>query len=178
MASLNTGDEYYRSINNNVDRVVNLYNRRDAALNAWEFNQLTKPDTLDGSAWIYSYIPQENNQVEDRYRGGLFNLEWHEGRPEKPEDEYQSMTEDKANILSHIIPSRTHALGQMKVENSVILQSINLRDEDYGLTSSNQGHSKQFYDTYAVMQEYWKTFLETSLKLTVTGDDFTGLYND
>jgi pimeloyl-ACP methyl ester carboxylesterase len=178
MASLNTGDEYYRSIDNNVDRVINLYNRRDAALNAWEFNQLTKPDYLDGILWNYGYALLNNNQVEDRYLFGVSLLEWHEGQPEKPEDGYESITEDKANILSHIIPSRTHALGQMEVGNSVINQSINLRDPGYGLTSSNQGHSKQFYDTYAVMQEYWKTFLETSLKLTVTGDDFTGLYND
>jgi hypothetical protein len=51
---------YYRSIADKAGRIVNFFNTGDAALTAWEFNQLTKPDYLEGfdgsegSEWDYS----------------------------------------------------------------------------------------------------------------------------
>ncbi len=51
---------YYRGIADKVGRIVNFFNTGDAALTAWEFNQLTKPDYLEsfdsseGSEWDYS----------------------------------------------------------------------------------------------------------------------------
>ena len=51
----NWGGNYYNNINSSGSRIVNFHNADDAALKAWEFNQITKPDTLGGLNWLYGF---------------------------------------------------------------------------------------------------------------------------
>lgn len=109
-------------------------------------------------------IFKKNWLVRDRYLKGGFELEsWFDGVP---------ITKDKADIISHIIPARTHALGQrfFTNSNSVINEAISL-----GYGSSNQGHSGQFHGTYADRQKFWRDVLARSLELMELEGEYTGL---
>ena len=106
MALLSVGPPYHAGIFNNVGRTVNFYNGPDAALSAWEFQQLTKPDRNNGPTWSFnadSCTTCGSLLRQDRYERGDSPLTWSGTVP---------LTEDDANILAHIIPARTLALGQ------------------------------------------------------------------
>lgn len=168
---------------------VNFWNVDDAALNAWEFNQLTKPDNFGIGDWEYhnpkrDYLacvasgnlacvaPPAGEMVTSRFTQEFLSvteLQWS-----------RTVTEDSANILSHIIPSRTNALGQ---------RAISVPDNpSLGFTDSNQDHSGQFHGYYAepsvrgrgpVRAAYWNGVLRQSLELDpLSNDDFSGLKND
>jgi hypothetical protein len=79
-------------------------------------------------------------------------------------DESSQTTLDNQNaqILAHAIPSRTHALGQFTMSGGNFIENVNSQ-LDFG--SSNQGHSAQFYDSYAVRQRYWRQILVSSVEL-------------
>jgi len=127
--SVPEGNAYYASNSTAVGRILNYHNSEDAALNAWEMNQLTKPDNLvlGGGLWKYNNviknvavcldnrlsidcdetlwlesIPQDGI-VTSVFRLNFNNLQWG-----------NTIAEDNnvANILAHIIPARTRAMGQ------------------------------------------------------------------
>ena len=181
-----TGDMYYKNATNATGRIVNFWNADDAALNAWEFNQLTKPDNLGFGDWEYhnpkrDYLacittgslsclaPPAGETVTSRFTYEFLSvteLQWS-----------RTVTEDSANILSHIIPSRTYALGQ---------RAISVPDNpDLAFTDSNQDHSGQFHGYYAepsvrgrgpVRAAYWNGVLRRSLLLD-SRTDLSGLAN-
>ena len=74
-ASGDSKTHYYRGIADKVGRIVNFFNTGDAALTAWEFNQLTKPDYLEsldgseGSEWDYSNEQTCGEPVYDEITG-------------------------------------------------------------------------------------------------------------
>jgi hypothetical protein len=158
---------YYKSGGIAAGRVINYFNPGDAALNGWEFGQLTKPDFLGGDEWRYSNTmyecyfnatEQEKDEcrmslsdVDSRYLKGDQLLHWeHAG--------LIGSSNKNAEILAHIIPARTHALGQYGGGGGMLEDSSEI---DYG--TSNQGHSAQFYSTYAERQGYWRGILARSL---------------
>jgi hypothetical protein len=168
-------DPYYKNIQSAAGTIINFYNSADAALLGWELNQLTKPDTgkIRLTDWIYEYrwgearyrsdgiyfsYPDANNNdlVSDGYYdyNGLVELEWSDEIP---------INADSREILSHIVPSRTKALGALSAacppddENCL---SVIESDVPFNFGGSNQGHSSQFYKTYAERSGYWDNVLK------------------
>jgi hypothetical protein len=169
---------YYQSGLGVVNRVINYFNPGDAALNGWEFGQLTKPDFLPRGkpTWEYRndmHICYFNAPVSAYQNGTTFEQELTRCRDtiQSVESLYsnteRSLVWDRqrtisdanhnAEILAHIIPSRTRALGQVSIAGN----ALGAFEVKYGTT--NQGHSAQFYDTFAERQGYWRTLLSASL---------------
>jgi len=190
------GTAYYAGINSAARRIINFNNQDDAALNGWEINQMSKPDNviLSGTTWRYhnpqkDYLeclaagntlcvpPSSDPTVISQFTEGLVlptELQW--GKTIEPGT-------NAAEILAHIIPTRTKALGQ-----SVISGVVD--NPPLGFTDSNQDHSAQFHGYYAepspklnnsapVRAAYWNRVLQQSLELDpLANDDLSGLKND
>ena len=132
------GPNYYSTIGDAADQIINFHNALDSALLAWEFNQLTKPDSgiqlpladiFETSIGDivgfneYEYEP-ECEGVQCITQLGIPNF----SRGDQVRDRYTvglsifaeeltwdpsaPISEDSARILGHIIPSRNNALGQ------------------------------------------------------------------
>ncbi|WP_303909410.1 hypothetical protein [Thiohalomonas denitrificans] len=174
-ADFGTGNNnYYREIGTKSGRIVNFFNTGDAALTAWEFNQLTKPDYSKGPEWEYSNeqicaassydeitgeptgwsypdgAPCAGPSVEtvsSRFYRDVEQLDWD---PQRPVDGSEAQTH-YVRILGHIIPARTNALGQVDTnlqnrENGVPFSDISGGSaSNRSFTTSNQGHSAQFH---------------------------------
>jgi hypothetical protein len=165
------GSSYYANIKNSAGTIANFFNPLDAALSGWEINQFSKPDYADGPSWTYNFnwvcpygtlacVPRfypdatKGEKVTDIYKKGGTNMTWNMNSP---------LSLESANILAHIIPTRTNALGQVGARgNTSVISSA--KPLDFG--KSNQGHSAQFYSNYAVRMPYWKD-LQISLELDV-----------
>jgi len=160
-ASERWGANYYANIGAAAGGVINFHNARDRALEAWEFNQITKPDFLGGPTYSYEFnsvcddppcdpLPdfEQGEQVEDVYTRGNDNLEWELATP---------INLVSAQILSHITPSRNGALGQNQ-ENDT--GSVINDHEPFNFGQSNQGHSAQFHFVYRDRSDYWEMLLE------------------
>ena len=82
-----------------------------------------------------------------------------------------------AAVLAHIIPARTHALGQLNLD--IDEEESRLNSEPIAdLTGSNYDHSAQFHGYLADSQRkrlgYWKNVLEEAFDF---GDDkLSGLF--
>jgi hypothetical protein len=165
---------YYDKLAENLrgKRIINYFNGGDAALNAWEFNQLTKPDEPGG--FEFSVTPIAFERVESLFSDTESNreLQWSE-----------QVTEDSANILARLIPARTNALGQSNIDDEL----IGIASQNLGFTNSNQDHSAQFHGYYselspysgsgsAVRAVYWNLLLQDSVQLP-TGN-YSGLKNE
>lgn len=172
MAQQNTpgGGSYYEGINSGGVRIINYFNAYDAALNGWEFNQLTKPDYLLGENDEYDYdtelVDTQGSVYEAHWiKRGIYTLngeelnEWFDDGV---------ITTHKAMMLAHIIPARTHALGQRHDVNGVVFDNISL-----GYGSSNQDHSAQFHSTFPLRQNYWRLILSDSIGYLQ--NEYTGL---
>jgi len=163
------GSNYYRHISAGAGTIINFHNRADRALEGWEFNQLSKPDFLGGPTWGYRWEwdcpytqlqclsdvypdDEDGERVTDVYIRGDEVLEWQLSNP---------IDTTSANILAHIIPSRTHALGQRstRAPGSEIRSHVDLSIGPYGFTDSNQGHSAQYHSTYLVRRAFWDVLL-------------------
>ncbi|MET0063934.1 MAG: alpha/beta hydrolase, partial [Candidatus Thiodiazotropha endolucinida] len=186
----------YGDISGKAGRILNFFNTRDAALEAWEFNQLTKPDTTppDAPRWDYgnaqicttdidefegtvtrvypdgSECPVATEQVASYFYRNRSLLNWD---PATPVDGSVLQT-NFAQIMAHIIPARTDALGQLE-----ILPADMLANSDFGsFTSSNQGHSGQFHGYLSEPGRnrylYWRNVLDQSLQLNPR-TDYSGL---
>ncbi len=92
-------------------------------------------------------------QVSDVFTRAGVKLTWELATP---------LNVASAQILGHIVPSRTHALGQSATMGgtSVIDGEINLSEGVHSYGNSNQGHSAQFYVSFAERKEYWISLLE------------------
>lgn len=148
-----SGDKthYYSGIADKVGRIVNFFNTGDAALSAWEFNQLSKPDILAGSVWEYSnehacisdtnplnglpngqfIYPDDTpcpgplvagTDVTSRFYKDGVELNWDPTLPQ-PGQAYTQEQRNYLEIMGHIIPARTKSLGQVDVEEQR-LQSV------------------------------------------------------
>jgi len=154
-------DTYYHTIGSAAGDIINFHNQFDAALTAWELQQITKPDLFGGPTWDYRQVI---SSVEDSEEGKRRDLYLRDGDALSFSRDLP-ITIDSANILGHIIPSRTGALGQFsevqRITNefdarvSVIDRSR--RFDFYGL--SNQGHTAQFYSFYNVRRSYWDSLI-------------------
>lgn len=193
MGRNSTGNHYYKGISTHVQRILNFYNPEDAALTAWEFNQLTKPDYAQGLSWSYTNSYHKAYTVYETCL--FFNSE--ETDPEaycadqKPADNIQVVSEFKEGdidipyslenaykILAHAIPARTEPLGQAhtlgEIETNGNLGMI-------GFTNSNQDHSAPFHGYYSQSRNdtsfranYWNSVISKSLRL-IGLNDLTGL---
>ena len=107
--------------------------------------------------------------VDSRYLKGDQLLHWeHAGRI--------GSSNQNAEILAHIIPARTHALGQYAGRGGL----LNEEPTRLAYSTSNQGHSAQFYSTYAQRQEYWRGILEFSLEFdaqSLVRNRYSGLHH-
>ena len=174
---------YYAGVGDSL-RIINLFNAQDAALNAWEFNQLTKPDFAQGETWYYSnsyldaliehskngigYPPSEPAEVTSNFRLG---------------DEPILYNKDTVfDIMAHAIPARTHALGQVETHGEIKDNAPLL-----GLTTSNQDHSAPFHGYYAEKSlennaqqraAYWNKVLDKTVFPFFDKNNLTGLAND
>jgi len=188
------GTTYYAGINAAAGRILNFNNQDDAALSGWEINQMSKPDNVipDGTIWRYhnpkkDYLtciasrsfscsaPSADPTVISRFTEGVLtftDLQWR-----KTIDPGTNTAE----ILAHIIPARTKAMGQSEI---IGIQG----NPPLGFTNSNQDHSAQFHGYYAepsirgngpVRAGYWNRILRLSLRLDpLSDDDFSGLKNN
>ncbi len=166
MASSNPegGKSYYAGIRDAAGKITNLWNVEDAALRGWEFNQLTKPDLLGGPTWDY------RNDAIDAFRAyalclstdpsscieptyGVVTSRFYQGSVILPWGETKPINAETADILSHIVPARTNALGQGSTNGAVKANS------PINFGSANQGHSAQFYSTFAERSGYWLNVL-------------------
>jgi hypothetical protein len=183
---VNRGLPYYENIKSQGTRIINFWNRGDAALNAWEFNQLTKPDLLGGPTWNYSneLLDCINNnepvdcattyqQVSDSYFRATTELQFNRDSVLTIDG---AATNDTSAILAHIIPYRTNALGQ--VESDITSNEILS-----GFTNSNQDHSAQFHGYYSERRGvipfragYWNNILQESFAFD-SDTDYSGLVN-
>ncbi len=189
---------YYGSIQNAAGNIVNAFNVDDAALNAWEFNQLTKPDNLGAGDWEYS---NEAIEMQREYNACLstesgqsfpdftqcdplipvFPEQVHSQFIEDPFIGFdrelqwsQTLTEDSANILALIVPGRTSPLGHGEVPG---IDSIPLE----GFTDSNQDHSGQFHGYYGELRKgvpFRAAFWNQVLGRLIRESRFSGLQNN
>ncbi|NOX28200.1 MAG: alpha/beta hydrolase, partial [Gammaproteobacteria bacterium] len=154
-AQENWGPNYYHTIGQAAGNIINFYNVADAALDAWRFNQITKPDFLGGPRWNYEHFQQnvEIDLVQNIFRKDPPNtIEWELTTP---------INTASAEILGHIIPARTDSLGQSAQINttgiSVVGDNFSLRGfipSDRAFGQSNQGHSAQFYFHFLGRENY------------------------
>jgi hypothetical protein len=183
---VNGGDyHYYQGISSRAgNRIVNLYSAADIALDGWEYNQAFKPDKIitGENRWVYlnaNICPEIDtiNLQTDFYRTqcyDAFNNTW---VPENivtsrfftwnsegaGRELFWNDPVDKTDILAHIIPARTKALGQGatggEVRNSYSL----------GFTASNQDHSAVFHgyfgDSIKNREAYWGSVLSQVFRL-------------
>jgi hypothetical protein len=204
------GQPYYHGIDIAAGNMVNFSNPGDAALSAWELNQLNKPwkhgfghyeyknDGIDALVaeeeynncidqalpYCAPFTPFSGGEVTSRFIfnpliGSTRTLSWSE-----------PLNEDAADILAHIVPARTKALGQVdirKPEGSAEIYPVPLIDnQNLNFTTSNQDHSSQFHGYYSevnklntkrVRASYWNRIIRDSLLLVTPGEDLTGLRN-
>lgn len=193
MGSNNGQSHYFKGIGNNVN-IVNFYNSEDAALTAWEFNQLTKPDFAQGEVWKYT-----NDYLEavDTYKKCIPDIDPVCTEPalpatvtsifklgvNKPPVPYNEQT--KFDIMAYVIPARTEPLGQEDEIGGEITGISNMS----GYTNSNQDHSAPFHGYYSEVSTkdknqiikrkqratYWNLVLSDSLELGSA--NYTGLKN-
>jgi hypothetical protein len=160
----NWGSNYYSSIGSAATNIINFYNGSDAALGAWALGQISKPDYAGGPTWDYLFCDadhpglcgplaiitiSDNSQVNDWFSGRNGQLIWDYDNVRAPHN---------AEILGHIIPSRSGPLGAAhgKSDGSVITDSV-----EFTFGASNQGHSAQFYSNFFSQGElgYWEKLL-------------------
>ncbi len=194
------GNHYFKDIATHVGRILNFYNPQDAALTAWEFNQLLKPDYADSSdsdvdlTWKYTntylqaYYAYE--ECVDRY-GLYYEGECEEKKPVLPAEvtsvfllndvDVPYNEENKFRILGFVIPARTEPLGQIETEGEIDFNKLML-----GFTASNQDHSAPFHGylsqtshggSFRKRAMYWNSVLTLSLGKEPGGAGLTGLYN-
>ncbi|MES9830597.1 MAG: hypothetical protein ABW201_20280 [Candidatus Thiodiazotropha sp.] len=187
---------YHAGITGSVGRLVNFVNTGDAALNTWEFNQLTKPDFLHPNGepeWRYSneqlcredplvgdllwYYPDNSfcegpsvTRVTSRFYRDDEEIAWNSQSP----DGFHAY----AQIMGHIIPARTVSLG--RVEDTLTEAPIRVPNE--GFTTSNQGHSAEFHghlaDPDIPRTNYWLDVMEDGFEMLNRPDgtnDYSGL---
>ena len=163
-------------------------------MTAWEFNQLTKPDSTgrDGEPlWQYSndqiceateYDQVEGNAISWIYPDGsscpgpngeyttsrfLMDNQQFAWNPEKlvTEVDYREDQIRYHEIMGHIIPARTEALGQLTGTPA----EAHDREDNQGFTDSNQGHSAQFHgylsEPHRGRGNYWLRVMEEGLDL-------------
>lgn len=176
------GNHYYGGDGENIGigektRILNFFNRGDAALTGWEFNQLTKPDYKGGPTWDYTNTYHQQSSVYEQAYMDCLEKNQDEFFPEnlcdadtsitslKPDDTgtYQSIFQlsknaipyndaNRINILSHIIVARTEPLGQAEIGLDTTNTSrgeISSNLEMVGYTNSNQDHSAPYHGYYA-----------------------------
>lgn len=169
----------YKRMQGSVERMINFYNPDDAALKAWEFNGLTRPDACArDKVDCYDNYPSFTLRLDDtdnpaikrdRFYRGSQELDWVNANGEVS----NPITEHEAWVLGMITPPRTQALGQVEMDERGHL-SYNFL-VDYG--KSNQGHSGQFYSAYsdALVKDYWRRILDVSLDRSLLDSKVSGL---
>ncbi len=183
-------ENYYLAGLANNAYIVNFFNKDDAALTAWEFNQLTKPDFAQVIPWNYSNsylddlldyyncssscgtLPVEPSEASSSFSNGATPV------PYQPSTAFE--------ILSHVIPARTEPLGQVETGGE-----ISSNPEMTGFTNSNQDHSAPYHGYYSEVSPnpaastqqqraaFWNEVLTNSLDLDplAPSNDLTGLKN-
>ncbi len=182
---------YYQNISAKANgRIVNFYNPADAALAGWQINQITKPDFADGDTWVYlnknkcpnidrlnlnvffskdNCLPGSGSAIDNPVTSRFFS--WNEKNAGR-EFIWGSLN-DRADIMAHIIPARTKALGQDAIAGEM---ADNL---DLGLTKSNQDHSAVFHGYFGATDKnrkaYWSSVLSEVFDFELRSSDYSGL---
>lgn len=161
---------YYKGIKAKAGRIVNLFSNVDFALDGWEFNALTKPDSAftGNPEWTYkglvSFDANTENEfweVEDVF---LFDDGILSSELEININEFITVP-GQPEIMAHIIPARSFALGSQSNVSSLgdggefNESGVNLASE-FGYTSSPYDHSAQFLSSYHARSAYWFRLLE------------------
>ena len=163
--SLPTGENfpahYYAGIAGKTDSgIINYYNEVDFALDGWQLNAMTKPDFLNGPTWRYAGAVSYDAATE----GPLWVLEDGFTRDGAAID--WATEADQFEIMAHIIPARSKALGAQSglAGGQGEINSAEDMGEatQFGFTQQAYDHSAEFLDSYVVRNFYWNT-LKTAL---------------
>jgi len=180
---------YYQNISAKANgRIVNFYNPADSALAGWQLNQKTKPDFADGDTWVYlnknkcPNIDRLNLNVlfsKDDCALGLAVINpvtsrffsWNKVNVGR--EFIWGNLNDRADIMAHIIPARTKALGQDEILGEV------KNNFGLGFTKSNQDHSAVFHGYFGAPDKnrkaYWSSVLSEVFGFPPGTDNYSGL---
>lgn len=149
---------YYNGFSQNVN-FVNFQNFDDEVLKIWEAHQVTKPDqgALLDPAWEYNLAqstPLGIQKNEHYYYGTLgparAEILWNDAVINP--NEYPG----PAEILSHIIPARSTALGTFIGLGGEVTATVNMNTDFQFMRI----HSAQFLGDSAERQGYWARLLD------------------
>mgnify|MGYP002278440155 CR=1 FL=1 len=163
---------YYAGIGARAGRILNFYNTKDFALEGWEFNAMTKPDSglafwgfNAATEWIYegdvlldAVTPANRWQVADHY---LFDPSIH---PDNTEFGWDATAPNPGQYeaMAHIIPPRTRALGAVATAGGEVVKdrSVDLGAGKIGFTARAYDHSAEFLSDYIARNSYWNALLD------------------
>jgi len=159
---------YYAGIGPRAGQILNFYNTDDFALEGWEFNAMTKPDSglaffgfNGGTEWTYegdvlldTVTPANRWQVADHF---LFDVSLLPGNTEFGWDA-TAPNPGQYEAMAHIIPPRTRALGAVaSAGGEVNAGEVDVGPFGLGFTDSPYDHSGEFLSDYPSRGSYWKT---------------------
>ena len=161
---------YYAGISAHAGRILNFYNTIDFALEGWEFNAMTKPDsglaffgfngdtewTYEGDVLLDAATPANRWQVADHY--------WFDETLAADNTEFNwdatAPNPGQYEAIAHIIPPRTRALGAVAATGGELNGGIvNVGPFGLGFTDSPYDHSAEFLSDYPSRKNYWKLLL-------------------
>jgi len=138
--------------------ITNYFNEVDFALDGWKFNAMTKPDLLDGPTWRYTGTVSFDAatvgplwMLEDQFTRDGNVIEW------------AATDTDQFDIMAHIIPSRSKALGaqsgmadgQGEIKFQENLGGVIAGTPGLGFTKQAYDHSAEFLSSYVERKLYW-----------------------
>lgn len=123
-------------------RYFNYYNVADYALNIWQVNQSTKPDSF------YGYVTSGFPPSVGFWRDPGYGATW------------LTFPTDRYEIFAWAAESRSYALGAQSV-NGVVTSEHNFDlKTKLGYKDARKYHSAQFQDANYVQDAYWKQLFE------------------
>ncbi|QTN31258.1 alpha/beta hydrolase [Akkermansiaceae bacterium] len=158
---------YFYRIGNSADRMINLFNPDDYALEYWMVNQLTKPDRFElstdtpsifGGEWLWSSISQKFYRREFRTFPPSNPLT---GPDQEFEDFELDRTVDRYEIFSHVAESRYRPMGAVVIKlPSISVSNIQLNE----FMAGEFDHSGQFNRPLIYTQNYWREYILKELQ--------------
>jgi len=157
------GNRYFSGVGGKAGAIVNFNNIDDYALEGWEANQVLKPDgaskPTNDYSWSYALETQpaswgqeyRDHYYRDSLLGAQEEIVW------SPEISLTGI--GTAEILAHIIPARSVALGAYTGAGGEIQQQNDLNGAPYSFDRGEYEHSAQFHETSARRWCYWEAMM-------------------